>query len=62
MLTGALTLTIMVLPLIARNTQEALRTVPDSYRQRRPGHRGHQMVHDPDHPPSQRHAWDPHRE
>ena len=28
MLTGALTLTIMVLPLIARNTQEALRTVP----------------------------------
>lgn len=30
--TGALTLTIMVLPLIARNTQEALRTVPDSYR------------------------------
>ena len=31
-LTGALTLTIMVLPLIARNTQEALRTVPDSYR------------------------------
>lgn len=32
MLTGALTLTIMVLPLIARNTQEALRTVPESYR------------------------------
>ena len=32
MLTGALTLTIMVLPLIARNTQEALKTVPDSYR------------------------------
>lgn len=32
MLTGALTLTIMVLPLIARNTQEALRTVPMSYR------------------------------
>ncbi len=31
-LTGALTLTIMVLPLITRNTQEALRTVPDSYR------------------------------
>lgn len=28
MLTGAFTLTIMVLPLIARNTQEALRTVP----------------------------------
>lgn len=32
LLTGALTLTIMVLPLITRNTQEALRTVPDSYR------------------------------
>lgn len=32
-LTGALTMSIMVLPLITRNTQEALRTVPDSYRQ-----------------------------
>ena len=32
-LTGAFTLTLMVLPLITRNTQEALRTVPDSYRQ-----------------------------
>ncbi len=32
-LTGALTLTIMVLPLITRNTQEALKTVPLSYRQ-----------------------------
>lgn len=31
-LTGSLTLTMMVLPLITRNTQEALRTVPDSYR------------------------------
>lgn len=31
-MTGSLTLTIMVLPLITRNTQEALRTVPDSYR------------------------------
>lgn len=31
-LTGALTLSIMVLPLITRTTQEALRTVPDSYR------------------------------
>lgn len=30
--TGALTLTLMVLPLITRNTQEALKTVPDSYR------------------------------
>lgn len=32
-LTGSLTLTLMVLPLITRNTQEALRTVPDSYRE-----------------------------
>lgn len=32
LLRGALTLSIMVLPLITRNTQEALRTVPDSYR------------------------------
>lgn len=31
-LTGALTLTLMVLPLITRNTQEALKTVPKSYR------------------------------
>ena len=31
-LTGALTLSIMVLPLITRTTQEALKTVPDSYR------------------------------
>ncbi len=31
-LTGAFTLTLMVLPLITRNTQEALSTVPDSYR------------------------------
>lgn len=32
-LTGSLTLILMVLPLITRNTQEALKTVPDSYRQ-----------------------------
>lgn len=32
MLTGSFTLTIMVLPLIAKNTQEALCTVPQSYR------------------------------
>lgn len=32
MMTGALTLTIMVLPLITKNTREALRTVPESYR------------------------------
>lgn len=31
-LTGSFTLTMMVLPLITRNTQEALKTVPDSYR------------------------------
>ena len=30
--TGSFTLVLMVLPLITRNTQEALRTVPDSYR------------------------------
>ena len=32
LLAGAFTLSLMVLPLIVRNTQEALRTVPDSYR------------------------------
>ncbi len=32
LLTGALTLILMVLPLITRNTQEALKTVPSSYR------------------------------
>ncbi|MDY4975659.1 MAG: phosphate ABC transporter permease PstA [Clostridia bacterium] len=32
-LTGALTLSLMVLPLITRNTQEALKTVPQSFRQ-----------------------------
>jgi len=32
LLRGALTLSLMVLPLIIRNTQEALRTVPESYR------------------------------
>ncbi len=31
-LTGSLTLVLMVLPLITRNTQEALKTVPASYR------------------------------
>ena len=33
LLTGSLTLFFMILPLITRNTQEALKTVPDSYRQ-----------------------------
>lgn len=32
-LTGALTMSLMVLPLITRNTQEALRTVPGIYRE-----------------------------
>jgi phosphate transport system permease protein len=32
LLTGSLTLIIMVLPLITRNTQEALKTLPDTYR------------------------------
>lgn len=32
LLTGALTLILMVLPLITRNTQEALKTVPEGYR------------------------------
>lgn len=32
LLTGSLTLILMVLPLITRNTQEALKTVPNSYR------------------------------
>ena len=32
LLTGALTLSLMVMPLITRNTQEALKTVPKSYR------------------------------
>ena len=31
-ITGSLTLILMVLPMITRNTQEALKTVPDSYR------------------------------
>ncbi|MBQ4524406.1 MAG: phosphate ABC transporter permease PstA [Lachnospiraceae bacterium] len=33
LLTGALTMVLMVLPLITRNTQEALKTVPEGYRQ-----------------------------
>ena len=32
LLTGSLTLILMVLPLITRNTQESLKTVPESYR------------------------------
>ena len=32
LLTGSLTLTLMVLPLVTRNTQEALKTVPDRIR------------------------------
>lgn len=33
LLTGACTMALMVMPLITRNTQEALKTVPPSYRQ-----------------------------
>ena len=33
LLTGSFTLSLMILPLIVRNTQESLKTVPDSYRQ-----------------------------
>lgn len=33
LLSGALTLSVMILPLIMRTTEEALRTVPDSYRE-----------------------------
>ncbi len=32
LMTGSLTLILMVLPLVIRNTQEALKTVPDGYR------------------------------
>jgi len=32
-LAGALTLVVMILPIIVRTTQEALKTVPDSYRE-----------------------------
>ena len=56
-LTGSFTLTLMVLPLITRSTQEALKTVPDSYRFRSARHRRHQMVYDKDDPSSQRCAW-----
>ena len=54
-LTGSLTLTLMILPLITRTTQEALKTVPDSYRH---GALGSElpMVHDPYDSSSQRYA------
>ncbi|MCD7708730.1 MAG: phosphate ABC transporter permease PstA [Clostridiales bacterium] len=32
LITGSLTMVLMVLPLVTRNTQEALKTVPESYR------------------------------
>lgn len=32
LLTGALTLSLMILPLVTRNTQEAIKAVPDNYR------------------------------
>ena len=45
-LTGSLTLTLMVLPLITRNTQEALKTVPSSYRSGALGIGATTMVYD----------------
>lgn len=55
-LTGSFTLTLMVLPLITRSTQERLRrcrtATASSAR-----HRRHQMVYDKDDPSSQRCAW-----
>ena len=60
-LTGALTLTIMILPLITRTTQEALKTVPDSYRHGALWNRSYKVVHDTDYPASKRHAGNPHR-
>ena len=58
-LTGALTLTIMILPLITRTTQEALKTVP--LPPWSPWNRSHKMVYDTDYPASQRHAGNPYR-
>lgn len=50
----------MILPLITRTTQEALKTVPDSYRHGAWGS-GNQVVYDKNHPSSKRHARDPYR-
>ena len=61
LLTGALTLTLMVLPLITRNTQEALKTVPDSYRHGAVGLGGREVVHHPHHSAPLGHARHPHR-
>lgn len=60
-LTGALTLTLMVLPLITRNTQEALKNSSCDLPQRRTRHRRNQMVHDPHNPASLRNARHYHR-
>lgn len=60
-LTGALTLTLMVLPLITRNTQEALKTVPATYRSGALGIGCNQMVHDPHNPAPLRNARHYHR-
>lgn len=51
----------MVLPLITRTTQEALKTVPDSYRSGASRNRCDEMVHDPDDSPAQRGAGNPDR-
>ena len=61
LLTGSFTLTLMVLPLITRNTQEALRTVPDSYRTGASGNGIHEMAYDPDDPSAVFHARYRHR-
>ena len=61
LLTGALTLSLMILPLITRNTQEALRTVPDSYRSGALGMGSNKMAHDPYNPASVCHARHHHR-
>ena len=61
LLTGSFTLTLMVLPLITRNTQEALRTVPDSYRTGALGMGSTQMAYDPDDPSAVFHARYRHR-
>lgn len=58
-LTGALTLTLMILPIITRTTQEALKTVPDSYRTGALGigaTKWYMIQHDS---AAKRHAWHP---
>lgn len=61
LLTGSFTLTLMVLPLITRNTQEALRTVPGQLSYRCVGNGIHEMAYDPDDPSAVFHARYRHR-